>query len=385
MKHFIYLDHAATTGVRREVLQAMLPYFSDYSGNPSSVYRYGEYSRQAIEQARRTVAGFLHASEEEIFFTSGGTESDNWVIKNAVLAGKQAKPHIITTSIEHHAVLNSCRYLEQQGCQVTYLQPDPDGIIHPEQVRNAIRPETVLISVMYANNEIGTIQPIRAIGTVANLAGIPLHTDAVQALGHFPIELDSLPVSYLSASAHKLHGPKGTGLLYIRKNHPLPPFIHGGAQEKSMRAGTENVPGIVGFAKALSCMYCGMDQRFRRLSALRDFFADRLQREIPDCRINGSMLSRLPGNLNVTFPGADSSSLLMLLDMEGISASGGSACSARDSAPSHVLTAIGLTPELARNTLRFTLGEENTREEIIFTCRVLKRAVAQLRELNKTG
>lgn len=381
MRHFIYLDHAATTGVRREVLQAMLPYFSDCSGNPSSVYRYGECGRQAVTQARQTIAGLLRAGPEEIVFTSGGTEADNWVIKNAVPPGRQGHSHLITTAIEHHAVLNSCRYLEQNGCRVTYLQPDTDGLISPRQVQDAICPDTVLISVMYANNEIGTIQPIRAIGAVAQAAGIPLHTDAVQALGQLPIELDILPVTYLSASAHKLHGPKGTGLLYMRGGHSLPPLIHGGAQEYSLRAGTENVPGIVGFAKALSCMYSGMDARFRRLTALRDFFAGLLLREIPDCRINGSMTSRLPGNLNVTFPGADASSLLMLLDMEGISASGGSACSARDSSPSHVLTAIGLSPELARSTVRFTLGEENTREELIYTCRVLRRAVASLRGL----
>lgn len=379
MKHTIYLDHAATTGVRREVLQAMLPYFSENSGNASALHQLGERSRTAVTQARKTIARLLRGKPEEIFFTSGGSEADNWVIKTITAGCGFSRPHIITTSIEHHAVLNSCHYMEEQGCSITYLQPDTDGVIHPRQIRQAIRPETVLVSVMYANNEIGTIQPIDAISQEAFRAGVPFHTDAVQALGQIPIPLDQMPITFLSASAHKLGGPKGTGLLFMREGIDLPPFIHGGAQEMGFRAGTENVPGIVGFASAVSYMYQGMKQRFQKVSQLRNYLARQLLALIPGIRINGTMQNRLPGNLNMLFPGINAGNLLMLLDREGICVSAGAACSARDAAPSHVLLAIGLTPDQARSSLRFSIGEENTYEELQYTAHVIKRLVEGLR------
>lgn len=378
MKHCIYLDHAATTGVRKEVLEAMLPYFSEHPGNPSARYHPGQTARKAITDARERIAALLHAEPEEIFFTSGGSESDNWVIKMCLPGDYRRQPHIITTAIEHPAVKNSCRFLEEHGCAVTWIRPQSDGLLRPNDIATAIRPETVLLSVQYANNEIGTIQPLEEIGAIAKYTSVPLHTDAVQALGQIPIHFDTLPVQYLSASAHKVGGPKGVGLLYCRKGFALPPLIHGGAQEFSRRAGTENVPGIIGFARALELMCAEQQQRFRKLSRLRDDFARFLQQEIPGCRINGTMSPRLPGNLNVTFPGSDGTALLQLLDMRGICVSSGSACASSDPAPSHVLTAIGVSPEDARCTLRFSLGCENTKEELAYTCYILKQAICQL-------
>ena len=375
MKHTIYLDHAATTGVRREVLQAMLPYFSEHPGNPSALYELGEHNQRAIQRSRQTIAAHLRAKPEEIYFTSGGSEADNWVLKCTAEKSNLEHPHIITTGVEHHAVLNSCRYLEDIGCRVTYLIPDSDGLIHPNQILNAVTPETCLISVMFANNEIGTIQPIRRIAELARSLGIPMHTDAVQVLGHIPIHLDRLPVTYLSASAHKLGGPKGCGMLFIRSDSPLPPFIHGGAQEQGIRAGTENVPGIVGFSAALSCMERNMEARSQRIRQMRDEFAQSILQEIPEAAINGTMKYRLPGNLNVRFRGINAGKMVHLLDREGICVSAGAACSARDAAPSHVLLAIGLTMDQARSSIRFTIGEENTRAELRYTVQVLKRLI----------
>lgn len=378
MKHCIYLDHAATTGVRKEALEAMLPYFSEHPGNPSARYRPGQTARQAITRARECIAALLHASPEEIFFTSGGSESDNWVIKMCLPGDYRRAPHLITSAIEHPAVQNSCLFLEAHGCAVSWIRPQSNGLLRPQDIQAAIRPETVLLSIQYANNEIGSIQPLEEIGELAMRAGIPLHTDAVQALGQIPIHFDTLPVQYLSASAHKVGGPKGVGLLYCRKGFALPPLIHGGAQEFSRRAGTENVPGIVGFAKALELMCTEQQMRFQKLSGMRNEFARFLQQEIPGCRINGTMAQRLPGNLNVTFPGTDGTALLQLLDMRGICVSSGSACASSDPAPSHVLTAIGLSAEDARCTLRFSLGCENTKEELAYTCYILKQAICQL-------
>lgn len=381
MKQVIYLDHAATTCTAPEVVEAMLPWFTARYGNPSGVYSLAGESRQAVTEARDRIAQVLHAKPEEIYFTAGGSEADNWALKAVAEAYREKGNHIITTQIEHHAILHSCEWLERQGIEVTYLPVDKYGVVNPEELKAAIRPTTILISVMYANNEIGTLQPMQEISAIARERGILLHTDAVQAFGQIPIDVEACPVDLLSVSAHKLYGPKGVGCLYIRSGLKLHAFIHGGAQERKRRAGTENVPGIVGFGAAASRALVTMEERMARERELRDYLIGRVLREIPGSRLNGHPEHRLPGNANFSFADVEGESLLIMLDMEGICASSGSACTSGSLDPSHVLLAIGLESELARGSLRLTLGEETTREELDRTLEVLKKSVERLRSM----
>ncbi|HHW12630.1 MAG TPA: cysteine desulfurase NifS [Firmicutes bacterium] len=378
----IYLDHAATTPVKPEVLEAMLPYFTEHYGNPSSIYKVAQRNKKAIDDARAVVAGHLGAQPNEIFFTSGGTEADNWAIKGMAEALKEKGNHIITTNIEHHAVLHPCQYLEKNGFEVTYLEVDPDGLVSAEQVEAAIRPETILITIMYANNEIGTIMPIAEIGAVAKKHGIVFHTDAVQAVGHLPIDVHAQNIDLLSLSGHKFYGPKGTGALYVRRGLKLPPLLHGGGQERNRRAGTENVPGIVGLAKALDLACQDMEAKNAKIKALRDYLIDGIKARIPYCRLNGHREKRLPNNVNFSFEFIEGESLLLLLDMEGIAASSGSACTSGSLDPSHVLLALGLPHEQAHGSVRFTLGENNTREEMDVVLAKLPAFVERLRSMS---
>lgn len=379
----IYLDHAATTAMRPEAAEAMLPFFTREYGNPSSIYQFAEGPRRAIAGARRQAAALIGAAEDEIFFTSGGTEADNWALRSSVL-GKEY-PHIITTAVEHHAVLETCSALERQGASVTRLMPDRRGIITPEQVEEAITPDTVLISVMTVNNEIGTIEPVAEIGQVARRHGIPFHTDGVQAVGHIAMDVNTIPVDMISVSAHKFGGPRGTGFLYIRRGIPLRSLITGGAQERGRRAGTENTPGIVGMGTACSLASADMDQSQEKERRLRDHLLERIMREIPDVRLNGPRPEsgrRSANNLSLTFLGVDNEALLILLDMEGICASGGSACATGSLEPSHVLTAIGLDREAAGSTIRLTVGSENTMREMDEAADRIREAAARLRSMH---
>ena len=382
MKKLIYLDNAATTKTAPEVVEAMLPYFSEAYGNPSSIYSLAGESRKAVDQARDTIARALGARPEEIYFTAGGTESDNWALKAAAEFYRKKGNHIITTKIEHHAVLHSCQWLEKQGFEVTYLNVDENGVVRLEELKAAIRPTTILISVMYANNEIGTIQPIREIGEIAHEHGILFHTDAVQAFGQLPIQVDDCHIDMLSASGHKLNGPKGIGFLYIRKGVKIRSFIHGGAQERKRRAGTENVPGIVGLGKAVERAVGTMEERTETERRLRDYLIDRVLKEIPYARLNGHRSQRLPGNANFSFQFIEGESLLIMLDMEGICGSSGSACTSGSLDPSHVLLAIGLPHEIAHGSLRLTLNEEITKEELDYVVDTLKRIVEKLRGMS---
>ena len=382
MKKLIYLDNAATTKTAPEVVEAMLPYFSEAYGNPSSIYSLAGESRKAVDQARETIANALGARPEEIYFTAGGTESDNWALKAAAEFYRKKGNHIITTKIEHHAVLHSCQWLEKQGFEVTYLNVDENGVVRLEELKAAIRPTTILISVMYANNEIGTIQPIREIGEIAHEHGILFHTDAVQAFGQLPIQVDDCHIDMLSASGHKLNGPKGIGFLYIRKGVKIRSFIHGGAQERKRRAGTENVPGIVGLGKAVERAVGTMEARTETEQRLRDYLIDRVLKEIPYARLNGHRSQRLPGNANFSFQFIEGESLLIMLDMEGICGSSGSACTSGSLDPSHVLLAIGLPHEIAHGSLRLTLNEEVTKEELDYVVDTLKRIVEKLRSMS---
>ena len=382
MKKLIYLDNAATTKTAPEVVEAMLPYFSEAYGNPSSIYSLAGESRKAVDQARETIAKALGARPEEIYFTAGGTESDNWALKAAAEFYRKKGNHIITTRIEHHAVLHSCQWLEKQGFEVTYLNVDENGVVRLEELKAAIRPTTILISVMYANNEIGTIQPIREIGEIAHEHGILFHTDAVQAFGQLPIQVDDCHIDMLSASGHKLNGPKGIGFLYIRKGVKIRSFIHGGAQERKRRAGTENVPGIVGLGKAVERAVGTMEERTETERRLRDYLIDRVLKEIPYARLNGHRSQRLPNNANFSFQFIEGESLLIMLDMEGICGSSGSACTSGDLDPSHVLLAIGLPHEIAHGSLRLTLNEEITKEELDYVVDTLKRIVEKLRGMS---
>ena len=382
MKKLIYLDNAATTKTAPEVVEAMLPYFSEAYGNPSSIYSLAGESRKAVDQARETIAKALGARPEEIYFTAGGTESDNWALKAAAEFYRKKGNHIITTKIEHHAVLHSCQWLEKQGFEVTYLNVDENGVVRLEELKAAIRPTTILISVMYANNEIGTIQPIREIGEIAHEHGILFHTDAVQAFGQMPIQVDDCHIDMLSASGHKLNGPKGIGFLYIRKGVKIRSFIHGGAQERKRRAGTENVPGIVGLGKAVERAVGTMEERTETERRLRDYLIDRVLKEIPYARLNGHRSQRLPGNANFSFQFIEGESLLIMLDMEGICGSSGSACTSGSLDPSHVLLAIGLPHEIAHGSLRLTLNEEITKEELDYVVDTLKRIVEKLRGMS---
>ena len=379
----IYLDNAATTKTAPEVVEAMLPYFSEHYGNPSSIYSLAGESKDAVTKARETIAGILGARTEEIYFTAGGTESDNWAIKAAFEAYKAKGNHIITTKIEHHAVLHTCQYLEKErGAKVTYLDVDENGLVKLEELEKAITPETILISVMFANNEIGTIQPVREIGMIAREHGILFHTDAVQAFGQLPIDVDACRIDMLSSSAHKINGPKGIGFLYIRKGVKIRSFVHGGAQERKRRAGTENVPGIVGYGAAAKLAADTMEERTAKERELRDYMIGRIQSEVECCRLNGDPVKRLPNNVNFSFEFVEGESLLIMLDMEGICASSGSACTSGSRDPSHVLLAIGLPHELAHGSLRLTLSAETTKEEIDYTVDKIKEIVAKLRNMS---
>ncbi|MCI9072325.1 MAG: cysteine desulfurase NifS [Lachnospiraceae bacterium] len=378
----IYLDNAATTKTAPEVVEAMLPFFSEYYGNASSIYTLGAASKKALNQARRTLADCLGAKPEEIYFTAGGSEADNWALKAAAEAYKEKGKHIVTTRIEHHAVLHTCEYLEKQGYEVTYVGVDEKGIVKLEELEAAIRPDTILISVMYANNEVGTLQPIREIGEMARQRGILFHTDAVQAFGQLPIQVDELHIDMLSASAHKMNGPKGVGCLYIRSGLKLRSFIHGGAQERSRRAGTENVPAIVGFSKAVERAVRVMPEKIRKETELRDYLIHQIYGKVPYCRLNGDPQRRLPGNVNFSFAFIEGESLLIMLDMKGICASSGSACTSGALDPSHVLLAMGLSHELSHGSLRLTLSEENTREEMDTVAESIAEIVGRLRAMS---
>ena len=382
MKQFIYLDNAATTKTAPEVVEAMLPYFSEHYGNPSSIYSLGTESKRAVSTVREQIAESIGAAANEIYFTAGGTESDNWAIKATAEAYAQKGKHIITSAIEHHAVLHTCEYLEKRGYEVTYVGVDENGILKLDELERAIRPDTVLISIMFANNEIGTIQPIKEIGRIAKEHGVLFHTDAVQAYGQLPINVDEYQIDMLSASAHKLNGPKGIGFLYIRKGLKTRSFIHGGAQERSRRAGTENVPGIVGFGAASARAMARMEEKTKKEIGLRDYLIRRIEEEIPYCRLNGDRERRLPNNVNFSFQFVEGESLLIMLDMRGICASSGSACTSGSLDPSHVLLAIGLPHEIAHGSLRLTLSEENTKEELDTTVEAIKEIVARLRDMS---
>ncbi len=382
MEKVIYLDNAATTQVYPEVLDAMLPWFTEYYANPSSVYTFAAESAKAVNQARESVAKLLHAKPEEIYFTGGGSESDNWAVKAAAEAYGEKGKHIITSKIEHHAVLNTCAYLEKKGFEVTWLDVDEDGKISLSDLEAAIRPDTILISIMAANNEIGTVQPIREIGKIAREHGVLFHTDAVQAFGHIPLDVEEMNIDMLSASGHKINGPKGVGVLYIRKGVKIRSFIHGGAQERKRRAGTHNVPGIVGIGKAAELALDTMGERSKKETELRDYLIERVLKEIPYTRLNGHRSDRLPNNANFCFRFIEGESMLILLDQAGICASSGSACTSGSLDPSHVLLAIGLPHEIAHGSLRLTLSEKNTTEEIDYTVEELKKIIERLRGMS---
>ena len=382
MKKLIYLDNAATTRTAPEVVEAMVPYFSEHYGNPSSVYSLAGDSKKAITKSRETIAKALGAKSNEIYFTAGGSEADNWALKAAAEAYASKGNHIITTKIEHHAILHTCEYLEKRGFEVTYLNVDENGVVRLEELKKAIRPTTILISVMFANNEIGTIEPIKEIGEIAKEHGILFHTDAVQAFGQVPISVDEYHIDMLSSSGHKLNGPKGIGFLYIRTGLKLRSFIHGGAQERKRRAGTENVPGIVGYGKAVERALDTLESRTAKERDLRDYLIRRVLAEVPFTRLNGHRTNRLPNNANFSFQFVEGESLLIMLDMEGICASSGSACTSGSLDPSHVLLAIGLPHEIAHGSLRLTLGEETTREEIDFVVETVKKIVQKLRDMS---
>lgn len=378
----VYVDNAATTPVSKNVVNAMLPFYETAFGNPSSVYSIGREAKKAIEKARSTVASYFNAESDEIFFTSGGSESDNWAIKgvaNELL--KKGKKHLITSKFEHHAVLHTMQVLEKEGFDVTYLDVYENGIVKPEDVKNAIRPDTALVSIMYANNEIGTIQPISNIGKVCKELGVLFHTDAVQAVGNVHIDVKAQNIDLLSLSGHKFHGPKGVGALYVRKGVKLYNLIEGGTQEKRRRAGTENVAGIVGLSVALSDAYANMDERVKKVTAMRNKIINGLLK-IPHTRLNGDIKHRLPGNVNISFNGLEGESLLLMLDAKGICASSGSACTSGSLDPSHVLLAIGLPHEIAHGSLRISLSDTNTNEDVDYILSVLPQIIKNLRNMS---
>ena len=382
MSDLIYLDHAATTAVHPDVLKEMLPYFTDRFGNPSSVYGFAANNKNKLTEARETIAGALGAKPEEIYFTAGGSESDNWALKCTAEAYGVHGGHIITTKIEHHAILHTCKYLQNRGYDVTYLDVDENGLVDLNTLEAAIRPDTFLISIMFANNEIGTIEPIKEIGEIAHRHGILFHTDAVQAFGQIPIHVDEMNIDMLSASGHKFNRPKGIGFLYIKKGLKLKSFIHGGQQERGRRAGTENVPGIVGIAKACEIAMAEMEKRMKKETELRDYLIERILKEIPYTRLNGHSKKRLPNNVNISFQFVEGESILIMLDMAGICASSGSACTSGSVDPSHVLLAIGLPHEIAHGSLRLTIGYENTKEEMDTVVDNLKRIITNLRNMS---
>ena len=381
MKKLIYLDNAATTKTSEEVVAAMLPYFTEYYGNPSSVYEFASEKKKAVSNARRTIAETLGAQENEIYFTAGGSEADNWALKATAEAYQSKGKHIITTKIEHHAILHTAEYLEKRGFEITYIGVDENGVVKVDELEKAIRPDTILISVMFANNEIGTIQPIKEIGEIAKKHGVLFHTDAVQAYGQLPINVDELHIDMLSSSGHKLNGPKGIGFLYIRKGVKIRSFVHGGAQERKRRAGTENVPGIVGYGKAAEIAAKTMKERTAKEIELRDHLIDRVLAEVPYTRLNGHR-TNLPNNANFSFQFVEGESLLILLDNNGICASSGSACTSGSLDPSHVLLAIGLPHEIAHGSLRLTLSAETTMEDIDFVVDCIKQIIERLRSMS---
>lgn len=376
------MDNAATTKVFPEVLDSMLPYLKNEYGNPSSIYSIGREGRKAIEKAREQVSKAINANTNEIFFTSGGSEADNWAIKGVAFANEGRGKHIVTTNIEHHAVLDTCKYLEKYGFEVTYLPVKSNGTIDIEDLKSVLRKDTILISIMFANNEIGTIQPIKEIGEIAREKNIYFHTDAVQAIGNIPVDVNELNIDLLSLSGHKFHGPKGVGALYIKKGVKISNMIHGGGQERKMRAGTENVAGIVGLGKAIDIATKGIRNRSDYLTTLRDTTIKKLLEKIPDTILNGDPLNRLPGNINVCFKYIEGESILLMLDMKGICASSGSACTSGSLEPSHVLLAIGLPHEIAHGSLRLTLSEENTAEDIDYLLEVLPPIITNLRNMS---
>lgn len=382
MDHKIYLDNAATTRVREEVLSEMLPFFREVYANPSAIYGFAGEAKKAVGIARERAAALIGAKPNEIYFTAGGSESDNWAIRGTMEAYADKGNHIITSKIEHHAVLHTCEYLERQGCEVTYLDVDGEGRISPEALERAIRSDTVLVSVMAANNEIGTLEPLSRIGEITHERGVLFHTDAVQVYGHMPLDVEKMHIDLLSASGHKLNGPKGAGILYCRENLRLRPLIHGGAQERGRRAGTLNVPGIVGFGKAAALAGETLEERMRKEAELRDYLIDRVLAEIPYTRLNGPRQERLSNNAHFCFRFIEGESLLILLDQRGICASSGSACTSGALDPSHVLLAIGLPHETAHGSLRLTLSEETTREELDYVVESLKEIVKRLRDMS---
>ncbi len=381
-KRTVYLDHSATTYVRKDVLDAMVPYFTDHFGNPSSIYHIAGDSRKAVDAARAQVAKALGAEPDEIYFTSGGSESDNWAIKGVAWANRKKGNHIITTKIEHHAVLHTCGYLEKNGFSVTYLPVDRYGLVDPAELERAITDKTLLISIMYANNEIGTIEPIAELGAIARKHRIPFHTDAVQAIGNVAIDVKAQDIDLLSLSAHKFYGPKGVGVLYIRKGTKIDNLIHGGGQERRRRAGTENIAGIVGLGKAIELATADIEGHNRKIQALRNRLLTGILEKIPHVHLNGHPEKRLPGNINISFEFIEGESMLLWLDDEGICASTGSACTSGSLEPSHVLLATGLPVEISHGSLRLTLGDANTDADVDFVLEVLPKVVSRLRDMS---
>lgn len=382
MSKLIYMDNAATTAVKPEVFEKMKPYFMENYSNPSSVYSFAGEAKKAVDDARDIIAGALNAKAAEIYFTGGGSEADNWAIKATAEAYKNKGKHIITSAIEHHAVLHTCGWLERHGYEVTYLPVDENGIVSPEKVEEAIRPDTILISIMFANNEIGTIEPIKEIGEIAKKHGVLFHTDAVQAFGHVPIDVQEMHIDMLSASGHKFHGPKGIGFMYMRNGLKLGSFIHGGAQERSRRAGTHNVPGIVGMGEAARIAMEQLEANAVKETEVRDYLIARVEKEIPYIKVNGHRENRLPNNINICFRFIEGESLLIMLDQKGICASSGSACTSGSLDPSHVLLAIGLPHEIAHGSLRLTISEDTTKEDADFVVDNLKSIVERLRSMS---
>ena len=382
MEQFVYADNAATTKLSPAVLEAMMPYLTEEYGNPSSLYRFGNHAKRAIEQARKEVADVLGAEPFEILFTGGGTEADNWIKEIMRSLKARGKNHFITSAVEHHALLHSAQRLQKEGFEVTFIPVDREGQIDPEQVRAAIRPETGLVSIMFANNEIGTIYPIQEIGAICRQAGVLFHTDAVQAAGHLPINVKEMNIDLLSLSAHKFHGPKGVGAFYCRRGIPLPSLIDGGAQERGKRAGTENVAGIIGLGAALRLANEEMSEASARVSAMRDRLIDGILQTVPMCRLNGPRHNRLPGNCNISFLGIEGESLLLRLDLAGIAASSGSACASSSLDPSHVLLAIGLPHEVAHGSVRLSLSDYNTEEDVDYILEKLPEIVSTLRSMS---
>lgn len=378
----VYLDYSATTPVKEEVVREMLPFFTERYGNPSSLYSVGLDAKAGLDEARARVAGLINAEPKEIFFTSCGTESDNWVLEGTANALKNKGRHIITSRIEHHAILHTCEYLEKLGFEITYLDVDGDGFVSPEALEKAIRKDTILVSIMMVNNEIGTIEPIKELAAVAKAHGVLFHTDAVQGLGNVPVDVKDLGVDFLSMSAHKIYGPKGVGALYMRKGVRITNFMHGGAQETKRRAGTENLAGIAGFGKAAELAAANLEQHIEHSTKLRNYFWEQIEANISGVTLNGSREKRHPGNLNVSFDYIEGESILLMLDAFGISISTGSACSSKSLVPSHVLEAIGISITKMNGTVRFTVGDFTTKEDIDYVVETLAKVVARLRELS---